>query len=52
MNIDKKIKNIKPKPSDGITNIPILELCEILEELNHKIEAIEDRIEEVETKRY
>lgn len=50
MHIEQKIMQIKPEPRDAIDRIPILELCELIQELHKKIEDLEDRLERVEWK--
>ncbi len=48
MNIQKELLKITPHPRKAISDIPIGEICNILDELNRKLEAIEDRLEELE----
>ena len=50
MNIRKKLDEIKPHPRKALPDIPIIELCEIIQELNWKIENLEDELSELKQK--
>ena len=50
MNFEQRLNKIKPHPRKAIANIPIMEICELMEELYKKVEKLEDKIDELESK--